>query len=162
MKQYTLPTATDPEGQTVATTLVFSPALTFLTLQTNVLTISPTALSHIGLWTVTISLSDGYASSSYSFNITVTNTAPAFNSATPKDQTVRQNQSISYVLPVYSDKEMQTVTIQHSKLPNFVIFDQNFYTISPSATQALGLYQVSGTLSDGNLATTFSFNIAVL
>lgn len=52
--------------------------------------------------------------------------------------------------------------IDHSMLPDFVVFDKNSYTISPSVTQAPGLYQVQGTLSDGVLVTAFSFNIAVL
>jgi len=74
--QYTLPTPVDPEGQTVYTT--FSPELNFLILRNNILIMNPTSLESLGLYTLTVTLSDGMDTSSYAFNITVTNSGPRF------------------------------------------------------------------------------------
>jgi len=77
---YTLPSHSDPESEPVTITFASSPAASFVSLSSNVFTISPTT-AHLGVYTITVSLSDGVNSlQNYPFEITVNqNTPPTFS-----------------------------------------------------------------------------------
>ena len=81
--QYKLPNATDPEGQSVSTSL--SPSLPFINLANNAVTISPTTKIDLGLWTLAVTYSDGFTYSNYPLNVTVTNRPPDFIGGRPSD-----------------------------------------------------------------------------
>jgi hypothetical protein len=66
-------------------------------------------------------------------------------------------------MPQYTDLENKdTTVIEHTNMPSFVTFKSPFYSISPKASDSIGLYRVQGSLSDGAFSTPFSFNINVL
>ena len=127
------------------------------------MTISPTLVSYVGTETITVTLSDGALLSSYTFKITVTNSAPKFIAGQPRDQTVSQGRSVLYTLPAVVDDEKQEVSVSHSQLPSFVSFASvdKTYTIQPSLSTATGIYLVSGDLSDGTLSNPFNFKIKI-
>lgn len=79
MTTYTLPLYSDPEGHFITSTL--TPALSFVTLVTNILTISPTSFSEVNDYSMTLTLSDSEPkSNTYFFQISVTNSPPVFDS----------------------------------------------------------------------------------
>ena len=115
-----------------------------------------------------MSLSDGSLTSSYTFTITVSNTAPIFSSSLAA-QSVGWTKSVTYALPSYSDPEGNTVTLTtveqgQSTLPSFVTFDSatSTYTINPTSSALIGTtITISVTLSDTVLSSTYTFTITV-
>ena len=59
---------------------------------------------------MTIKLTDvGLAFTEYQFIVTVKNTPPYFLAIKPKDQVVRLNEELQYILPPFTDDEGQLV-----------------------------------------------------
>ena len=81
------------------------PSSTFISLDNLTITVIPTKTSDIGESILNLTLSDGQLNSSYELNITVTNTAPKFMFASPKDLSVDKNSSRVYALPLFIDDE---------------------------------------------------------
>ena len=156
----------DDEGQTVTTTL--EPASSFVSVNSNRITIHPTEPGYIGKNNAFhLKLSDSLLSKSYTMKISVLNTAPIFYPVGVKDQVVVANTTLNYSLPRYFDRERQIVKVENLILPSFVTFIQeeeedNLLIISPSLGTAAGPYRVSGALSDGVLQTPFKFNVNVM
>jgi hypothetical protein len=74
---YGFPAITDLESHAV--TISLSPALAWYSATTSTLTMSPTT-SEAGIFTVTVTLTDTFASSTYTMSITVSaNLAPSFS-----------------------------------------------------------------------------------
>ncbi len=77
---YVLPIISDMEGHPITVSLE-SPLGSFVSLSTTqpyTLTFTPTLVSHIGLKTVTIKLTDTDNSTTDSFNIKIVNTLPKY------------------------------------------------------------------------------------
>jgi hypothetical protein len=81
------------------------PSSTFISLDNLTITVTPTKPSDIGESTLNLTLSDGLLNSSYALTINVTNTAPKFMFASPKDQSVDKNSSRVFALPLFIDDE---------------------------------------------------------
>jgi hypothetical protein len=150
---YQLPTYSDAEGNTVTLTTVqssLSSLPNFVTFEsaTRTYSINPVSSSDIGIFTISVSLSDSLLTASYTFAITVVNTAPTFAS-NPVAQTVNWKNSITYQLPTYSDAETNTVTLTtvqtgQAALPTFVTFDlpTRTYTLNPTAPTDIGSFLI--------------------
>ena len=79
--------------------------------------IAPTQMTEIGIYLITVTVSDSLAQASNSFQISVTNTPPYFVSAVPEDFTMRFNNTYVLSIPVFKDNEGHAVTISLDSIP---------------------------------------------
>jgi hypothetical protein len=95
------------------------PEGTLLTLPTwSSVAIAPTLMEEIGIYLITVTISDSLATASSTFEITVYNTAPYFVSKLPADFTMKFNISYNYFIPKFSDKEGHDVTVLVDSIPS--------------------------------------------
>lgn len=97
---------------------VFSYALpAFISITGDTIVSSPTALSHIGSYTLKLKIMDGGGLfSTQNIVLTVSNTAPYFTS-NPLNQTVKFNNTLVFSLPSQIDDEGNTITMANSCTP---------------------------------------------
>ncbi len=151
-------TATDPEGMPVTITAAGLP--TGASFAGNVFTWTP-SYTQAGIYTITLTASDGTLSTSQTVSITVLNvdTAPVFsgfNSA----YTINEAQPL--VFPINAaDPEGMPVTLTVSGIPTGASFTGNTFSWTPSYTQA-GVYVVTATATDGTLSSTTTITITVI
>ena len=92
---------------------------TLLTLPTwSSVAIAPTLMQEIGIYLISVTISDTIATASSTFVITVYNTAPYFASKVPADFTMKFNISYNYFIPKFSDKEGHDVTVLVDSIPS--------------------------------------------
>ena len=126
------------------------------------ITVTPEA-GATGTVTVNYQLSDGSLTTTGSFTVTFTNSAPVISS-TVADQNYVQGSSIAALtLPVANDSNVgDTVTYSVSGLPSGLTFNPATRQITGSPS-ALGNFSVTYTATDGSNATdtkTFNVNVA--
>jgi hypothetical protein len=78
---------------------------------------APTQMTEIGLYLITVTVSDSLAKVSSSFQISVSNTPPYFVSAVPEDFTMRFNNTYVFSIPVFKDNEGHAVEISLDSIP---------------------------------------------
>ena len=155
---YLLPSATDPEGAAVVITLTVGP--TWMSISGSTLTMIPLS-TQVGTNSVTVSISDGYSTVSYVFNVIVINSPPTF-ATTPATQSVSIGTSFPYTLPAITDPENDIVTVSLvAPLISFVSIAGTVITIAPPIITASGTSLVSGQLFDGVKTVLFSFNVVI-
>ena len=79
--------------------------------------IAPSHMTEIGLYLITVTVSDSLAEVSSAFHISVSNTPPYFVSAVPDDFTMRFNNTYVFSIPVFKDNEGHAVTISLDSIP---------------------------------------------
>ena len=79
--------------------------------------IAPTQMTEMGLYLITVTVSDSLAQASSSFQISVTNTPPYFVSEVPEDFTMRFNNTYVFSIPVFKDNEGHAVTVSLDSVP---------------------------------------------
>jgi PKD repeat protein len=114
-----------------------------------------------GTYQVTFTVSDGNLTDSKTASITVNNVNRAPVLETIGDRTIDEGKLIQFTLNA-SDPDGDTLAYSAGSLPNNSNFDPSTRTFSwtPDYTQA-GTYQVSFTVSDGNLVDTKQITITV-
>lgn len=162
-----MPTIIDPESDPVTVTTYKTGDLTlpgfikFSATTTFVYTISPTAFSEVGTTSITVKLNDGTNSPTFTFDITVTNTAPTFSSS-PLSQTVALNSVKAVTLPAIIDAEGNPATISYSPTLAFVSITPTTLTLNPNLFSEVKTHSITITLSDGQpLSTNYPINIVV-
>ena len=83
MKSYTLPSSSDPDGDTITTSISSNTCSYSISYASGALTFSPN-ISNIETCIVTVNLFDGINNVQYPISVTTTNTPPSF-ATTPVD-----------------------------------------------------------------------------
>lgn len=104
----------------------------------STLQITPTLVSDMGDYLITVTITDTVASISGTFMISVINTPPYFVSTVPSDFTMKFNNTYVYYLPKYTDNEGHTVTVIIESNPGgqvsgfSTIVDNSFIEFTPN------------------------------
>ena len=159
------PTASDVDGQTLTFSIANKPAWASFNSGTGRLSGTPTN-AHAGTQSgITISVSDGVASTalpSFSITVTAVNTPPTI-SGTPPDS-VTDGQTYSFT-PSVSDPDAQPLTFSISNKPTWASFDASTGRLTGAPTSAhAGTYSgITISVSDGQASATLpAFSITVL
>ena len=89
-----------------------------LTLPTwSAVAIAPTQMTEIGIYLITVTVSDSLATVSSSFQISVVNTPPYFLSTVPADFTMKFNTTHVFFIPKFQDNEKHAVTVVLDSIP---------------------------------------------
>ena len=113
----------NPLTMTATSSFAGASALTLpsgiLTLPTwSTVAIAPTLMTEIGIYLITVTVSDSIATVSGSFEISVVNTPPYFESAVPDDFTMKFNTTYMYYIPQFKDNEGHAVTVVLDSIPS--------------------------------------------
>ena len=121
----------------------------------------------IGFYRVTVSITDGIFTATGDFNWSIVDSLPAGSTtnrppaiALPENQKSPVNYPVAYALSGF-DPEGQPLTFSATGLPPGLSIDRPSGVISGSAT-TLGSYDVTVTVSDGELSTAASFTWVVV
>jgi len=79
--------------------------------------IAPTKMAEIGIYLITVTVTDSLAKVSSSFKISVVNTPPYFVDTVPEDFTMRFNTSHILSIPKFHDNEGNAVTVVLASVP---------------------------------------------
>jgi large repetitive protein len=120
-------------------------------------TITSTAFSDVGTHGITVTLSDGLASPTFTFNIIITNTAPTFTTAPPSFLTLAMNAAASTYS--FSDAESNPITLvvtdeTNSGTPSYITFTSTSFSIRATSFSAIGTHTLTVTISDGQPLST--------
>jgi hypothetical protein len=116
----------DDDGNPLTMTATSSFAgATALTLPAGILTlptwstvaIAPTLMTEVGIYLITLTVSDSLAAVSSSFQISVVNTPPYFLSTVPDDFTMKFNNTHVFFIPKFQDDEGHAVTVVLDSIP---------------------------------------------
>lgn len=148
--------ASDPDGQDLTYSLDEGPG--WLSLSGNTLSGNP-GHNASGSHDVTISVSDGSASDSQSFTITVDNSnrAPSIDSSPPTSAT--EGESYSYAIEA-SDPDGDDLTFNMTDAPNWASISGNTISGTPGY-EAAGDHDFTVTVSDGSASDSQSFTVMV-
>jgi hypothetical protein len=118
--------------------------------------IAPTQMSELGIYLITVTLSDSLATVSSNFNISVINTPPYFLSTVPADFTMRFNNTYVFYVPKFKDDEGHAVTVVLDSVPSglvdfAIIIDNDHIEFTPSKWSDFKDYDLQITLTDGNM-----------
>jgi len=103
----------------------------------------------VGSWTITVTASDGIASSSTSFVVTTPNVWPTLQTAIPT-QTVYRNTTWNFAIPANTFQDSNNDTLTYSivsALPNGVTFSGSSFGGKPAD---IGTFTITVRASDGN------------
>ena len=75
-------------------------------------------MTEMGLYLITVTVSDSLAKVSTSFKISVANTPPYFVSTVPADFTMRFNSTFDFSIPKFQDDEGHGVTVILDSIPS--------------------------------------------
>lgn len=151
--------ATDSDGDSLTYSLTLAPAELGVSLSGTTLTIAPQA-NYSGTGTVIVGVTDGQASDSDSFSVTVNavNDAPVFTVNTSYNMVIGDNQSITLTA---TDAENDALTFTMDSFDNAAVSASlSGSTLSVTAVAA-GSTAINVSASDGSLldTETLSFNI---
>jgi hypothetical protein len=161
--------ATDADGNAITFSLSNHPS--FVSLKDNgngtgVITIAP-GFEDSGTYNgITVTASDGLATDTETFSVTVTNTNRAPSVLAISDVTIAENAAPEVVYISAVDSDGQTLTLSISNNPSFVTF-QDFgdntgaITIAPGFNDAGAYSGITITASDGVLTDTETFDLTV-
>ena len=112
----------NPLTMTATSSFAGGPTLTLpagiLTLPTwSTVAIAPTLMTEMGIYLISVSVTDQLATVSSSFQISVVNTPPYFVSAVPADFTMRFNNTYVLSIPKFKDDEGHAVTVVLDSIP---------------------------------------------
>jgi hypothetical protein len=79
--------------------------------------IAPTQMIELGIYLITVTVSDSLAKVSSTFKISVSNTPPYFLSIVPADFTMRFNNTYVFFIPKFQDDEGNGVTVILDSIP---------------------------------------------
>jgi hypothetical protein len=79
--------------------------------------IAPTQMIEMGIYLITVTVSDSLAKVSSTFKISVSNTPPYFVSTVPADFTMRFNNTFVFFIPKFQDDEGHGVTVILDSIP---------------------------------------------
>ena len=83
----------------------------------SVVAIAPTQMTEIGIYLITVTVSDSLATASSSFEISVVNTPPYFVHSVPADFMMRFNTTHVFFIPKFHDNEGNDVTVLFDSVP---------------------------------------------
>lgn len=155
-KTYALPTITDLEYNDTTLGVTGLPSFASFDNALKLFTFTPTLVSQVGTYTISIMLSDWQPlMKSYSISVSVTNSLPQFDTALV-NQTVPLNGSpVTYSLPTYSDADggLVTMVVKYegsTTFPSFISLVNNSTVINPGKYDftAIGSYKIDLTLTD--------------
>ncbi|MCW2479894.1 putative Ig domain-containing protein [Candidatus Symbiopectobacterium sp. NZEC135] len=173
---FTVPsgTFTDPDGDTLtySATLADGSALpSWLSFNTATGTFSGTpANGDVGNLSIKVTASDGDASVSTTFSLTITNVNDAPVLATPiPAQTIAQGSALSFTVPgsTFSDPDGDTLTLSAtqadgSALPSWLSFNPATGTFSGTpANGDIGTLSIRVTANDGDASTSTTFGLTI-
>ena len=75
-------------------------------------------MTELGIYLITVTLSDSLATATSTFKISVYNTPPYFLSTTPADFTMRFNNTYVFYIPKFKDDEGHAVTVVLDSVPS--------------------------------------------
>ena len=78
---------------------------------TKIITYAPTLFTQVGTYSISITVSDLYLSTSYTLTVVVQNCAPVFASTTTTTISVTVTQILTFSLPSYSDPDGNAITL---------------------------------------------------
>jgi hypothetical protein len=115
-------------------------------------------MTELGIYLITVTVSDSLATVSSSFQISVVNTPPYFLSAVPDDFTMRFNTTYVFFIPKFQDNEGHDVTVVLDSIPSgevgfATIIDNEYIEFTPSDWGDFKDYDLQITLTDGNMAS---------
>ena len=117
--------------------------------------------TQVGTNSVTVSISDGYSTVSYVFNVIVINSPPTVATGF-MTQSLSAGATLLYTLPAIIDPENDIVTITLvAPLISFVSILGNVITIAPPIITASGTSVVWGELFDGVNTVSYTFNVVI-
>jgi hypothetical protein len=150
-------TATDPDGDTITYSATNLPSGAAFSGRSFSWTPS---YSQAGSYQVTFIASDGQAQDSETVTISVANVnrPPALSNI--GDRSVDENSSLTFNLSA-TDPDGDTLTYSASGLPAGAGFSGRTFTWTPASNQ-VGVYDVTFTVSDGRLQDTETITLAVL
>jgi hypothetical protein len=108
-----------------------------------------TDFSMLGTHSLSVKLSDRFLSTIYNFSVTFTNSAPKFTNAL-LDQTIANNVSSTYTLPPSNDMEGNDIIMTLNPSTPWATLDGSRILFNQPPLSAIGNYQFSLILSDGN------------
>jgi hypothetical protein len=158
------PTASDPDGQTLTFSIANKPDWASFNSSTGGLSGVPTS-AHAGTQSgITISVSDGLASTAlppFSITVTAVNTPPTISGTPPASVTVGKTYDF---LPYASDLEGQPLTFSITGKPSWASFDAATGRLSGAPTSShVGTHSgITISVSDGQASTAlapFSINV---
>ena len=112
----------NPLTMTATSSFAGASALTLpagiLTLPTwSTVAIAPSQMTELGIYLITVTVSDSLATATSSFKISVINTPPFFVSTVPEDFTMRFNNTYVFFIPKFKDNEGHAVTVVLDSIP---------------------------------------------
>jgi hypothetical protein len=135
-----------------------SGAPTFITFTSpNILNINP-GLLDVGSYSVNSIVSDGSLSTTYPISVSVTNTAPTFDS-NPTSQSVYAGKATTYGFPAITDVEGHTVTISLSPALSWYSATLSTLTMIPSSSEVGNTFSVTVTLTDTFASSDYTMSI---
>ncbi|MFZ5469810.1 MAG: Kelch repeat-containing protein [Myxococcota bacterium] len=156
-------TATDPDGDALTFSASNLPSGATFNPATRAFSWTP-AVGQAGVYSVTISVSDGVLSDSETFSMTVTaapppNRPPVLDSI--GNRTVVESSTLSFAATA-TDPDGDALTFSASNLPSGATFNPatRAFSWTPSVGQA-GVYSVTISVSDGVLSDAETFSITV-
>ncbi|RXE85870.1 Ig-like domain-containing protein [Pseudoalteromonas sp. A757] len=157
------PTATDEDNDTLTFSITNKPSWATFSTSTGSLTGTPSYTDAGAYNGIIITVSDGTASDTLNFDITVVNVnrTPSI-SGTPATS-VNENSGYSFT-PTTSDPDGDTLTFSITNKPSWATFSTSTGALSgtPSFTDAGDYNGIVITASDGSATQTLSFNISVV
>jgi hypothetical protein len=155
--------ATDIDTNTLTYSLVVAPTGAIIS-QSGVITWSPTESQGPNIYTISTSVSDGVASITNSFNVTVNevNTPPAFVS-NPINRTINEGDTIT-VTNKATDVDIPINLLSYSIVnppAGMTISTGGVITWSPNSSQGTSTNVIRTVVTDGIASVTNSFNIVV-
>ncbi|TNV87953.1 hypothetical protein FGO68_gene456 [Halteria grandinella] len=155
---YTIPGYKDDENNPVTITWAGSPvAMTTFDQATLTFTFTPTLFSQVTTHTVTVNLSDTNKQTTYSFILTVTNTAPYFITSPLATFTQVLGYAYTYTLPDITDDEGNVPSLSITSKPSFITVNgvANFVSL-PVLDSNVGPQSISIVLTDSQKTTTYT------
>lgn len=152
--------ATDADGDTLTFSLVSAPAGSGASVSGTTLSFTPTANYH-GTGTVTVQVSDGIATDSTSFTLTITsvNDAPVLTAI--GDQTMSEDSQLSLTLSATdADGDSLTYSLLSAPADAGAVLVGAVLTFTPTANFS-GSGTVSVQVSDGTLTDSASFTLTI-
>jgi hypothetical protein len=105
-------------------------------------------------------LDDGSTKNPYTFGISVTNSAPTFDS-NPRSQSIYAGKTTTYGFPSITDLESHTVTISLSPALSWYSATTSTLTMIPTSSEAGNTFSVTVTLTDTFASSTYTMSITV-
>jgi hypothetical protein len=85
--------------------------------KSSTVAIAPSQMAELGIYLITVTVSDSLDTVSTSFEISVENTPPYFENTVPEDFTMRFNTTHVFFIPKFHDNEGNDVTVLLDSVP---------------------------------------------